>query len=121
MSLREQQCRFTVLLVELLQWAHQQGYQIALKEVLRTVEQQRRYVAQKRSQTMASAHLHGLAVDLALFIDGEYQTTTEAYQPLGEYWEALDPACLWGGRWERFRDGNHFEVHFGRTAGEPAA
>lgn len=52
-----------------------------------------------------SCHKLRLAVDFNLFIDGKYQTTTEAYKPLGEYWERLGGS--WGGR---FEDGNHFSL-----------
>jgi hypothetical protein len=59
-----------------------------------------------------SMHKDRLAHDYNLFIDGEFQTTTEAHRPLGEHWESLHPECSWGGRWE---DGNHYS--FGeRTA-----
>lgn len=52
-----------------------------------------------------SAHKYRLAIDFNLFIDGEYQTTTEAFTELGEYWEAIRDENTWGGR---FDDGNHF-------------
>ena len=50
-----------------------------------------------------SLHKMRLAVDFNLFIDGKYQTTTEAYEPLGVFWESV--GGTWGGR---FEDGNHF-------------
>jgi hypothetical protein len=45
-----------------------------------------------------------------------YQTRTDDYKELGEYWESLDQDCKWGGRWG---DGNHFsyapmELFYGR-------
>ena len=52
-----------------------------------------------------SAHKYRLAVDFNLFIDGEYQTTTEAFMELGDYWESLREENVWGGH---FDDGNHF-------------
>jgi hypothetical protein len=55
----------------------------------------------------SSNHKLGCAIDINLFIDGEYLQMTEDHRPFGEYWESLDPQCRWGGR---FQDGNHYEV-----------
>ena len=52
-----------------------------------------------------SAHKNRLAVDLNLFKDGLYLDQTEDHRPIGEYWEALHPENVWGGR---FQDGNHY-------------
>jgi hypothetical protein len=61
----------------------------------------------KRTKTMRSRHLDGLAADLILYINGEYQTDSAAYEFLGDYWEEL------GGTWiarETGYDGNHFQL-----------
>lgn len=58
-----------------------------------------------------STHTHRLARDWMLDlwdVDTRrwiYQTETEAYQELGEFWERLDPDARWGGAWG---DGGHF-------------
>jgi len=52
-----------------------------------------------------SLHFSRLAVDLNLFVDGEYRPETEAYLPLGLFWESIGGS--WGGR---FKDGNHFSL-----------
>ncbi|MCF4091851.1 M15 family metallopeptidase, partial [Escherichia coli] len=54
-----------------------------------------------------SLHTLRLAVDFNLFINGEYQADTDAYRPLGEYWESI--GGTWGGRFSR-ADGNHFSL-----------
>lgn len=56
-----------------------------------------------------SGHQRKLAQDLDLFIDGVYQTTTEAHRPFGEWWEKQHPLARWGGR---FGDGNHYSFEF---------
>lgn len=56
-----------------------------------------------------SLHRKRLAGDMNLFIDGQYQTTTEAHRPLGEFWELLHPLCKWGGRFST-PDGNHYSI-----------
>jgi len=53
-----------------------------------------------------SNHYKRLAIDLNLFKDGGYLTNTSDYEPLGKFWESLNPRNRWGGR---FNDGNHFE------------
>jgi hypothetical protein len=52
-----------------------------------------------------SFHKRRLAIDLNLFIDGEYQPSSEAHRPLGEFWEHI--GGTWGGRWDN-PDGNHY-------------
>lgn len=76
-------------------------------EAYRTPEQAK-LNAQKGSGIANSLHCQRLAVDFNLFINGEYQTRTEAYRELGEYWESLGGA--WGGRFKNRPDGNHFSL-----------
>jgi len=54
-----------------------------------------------------SNHYIRLAIDLNLFKDGIYLTTTEAHRFLGEKWESMGGA--WGGR---FNDGNHYSLEY---------
>jgi hypothetical protein len=56
-----------------------------------------------------SLHFEGLAKDIDLFLDEEYQDQTEQHKQFGEYWESLHPDCRWGGR---FSDGNHYSVTY---------
>ena len=60
----------------------------------------------------SSNHKQRLAVDFNLFINGEYQSSTEAHRPLGEFWEQLGVELghplRWGGRFSN-PDGNHYE------------
>ena len=107
MTLGHKQRRFAKMFAKLILWANANGYEVAIGEVSRTVEQQRLYVEQGKSQIMASKHVKRLAGDLLLFKDGKYLADTAAYTPLGEFWEGM--GGVWGGRWEGFRDGGHFE------------
>lgn len=59
-----------------------------------------------------SLHQQRLAVDLNLFIRGEYQTESKAYGRLGDYWKTLHPLNRWGGDFSR-PDGNHFSMENG--------
>lgn len=107
MTLSEKQQLFTALIADLIHWAQSKGYRLTFGEVYRTPEQAA-LNAKKGSGISNSLHTQRLAVDFNLFINGVYQTQTEAYRPLGEYWESLG-GC-WGGRFKSRPDGNHFSL-----------
>lgn len=139
-TLSEKQRRLPMMLAELIRWAYSKGYELALGEAHRSAEQaeinaigavwreraadllssipQLKALADKirghvGDGTRTSLHGDRLAIDLMLFINGEYQKTTEAYRPLGEYWESL--GGTWGGRFST-PDGDHFSIaHEGRA------
>lgn len=52
-----------------------------------------------------SLHKQGLAMDINLYKDGVYLTSTDDHRPLGEFWEFI--GGTWGGR---FNDGNHYSI-----------
>lgn len=91
-------------------------------EGLRTRERQAQLVAIGASQTMNSRHLTGHAVDLAYWLDdgdgvpenGEVRWDWPLYVQLANAVKrAAEDECvpiIWGGDWERFRDGPHFEL-----------
>jgi len=108
MKLSDHQAAFSADLAYMVAWVPNglPGARIRILEVLRHEIMQRVYVLAGRSQTLKSYHLEATAVDLALDIDGVYQTSTEAYRPVGEKWESLSKYNRWGGR---FGDGNHLE------------
>jgi hypothetical protein len=60
-----------------------------------------------------STHRMRLAVDLNLFENDHgvwtYRTDTEAWRPLGEWWEKQHALARWGGR---FSDGNHLSFEW---------
>ncbi|WP_431638392.1 M15 family metallopeptidase [Enterobacter mori] len=106
MSLSEKQQKFTVMIGKLIEWAEQNGYGLTFGEAYRTPEQAQ--LNAKSGKGIAnSLHSQRLAVDFNLFINGQYQTDSAAYKPLGEFWESLGGA--WGGRFSR-PDGNHFSL-----------
>lgn len=108
MTLGEKQRLFSRLLADLIRWAYEHGYEVTMGECFRTPEQAA-LNAQKGIGVKDSLHTKRLAVDLNLFVNGEYMPTTEAHKPLGEYWESLNPLCRWGGRFTK-PDGNHYEL-----------
>ena len=99
MTLGETQRRFTRMIGELIGWAYKNGYELTFGDAYR--DPRVSYGHQN------SLHRQRLAVDLNLFINGEYQTYTDAHTPLGEYWESI--GGTWGGR---FNDGNHYSLEY---------
>jgi len=99
MTLREKQSRFVWMVSRLIRYAYNLGYELTFGD------------AWARDGHMdGSLHYIRLAIDLNLFKDGTYLTTTEDHRPLGEYWESIGGS--WGGR---FGDGNHYSLaHNGR-------
>ena len=99
-------------------------------EGLRTLETQKKYVADGRSKTMNSRHLTGHAVDLAPMIDGKVSWDWPLYHRLAEVVRAAsikeNVPIRWGGTWKlltaiqgpitakvlsrSFPDGPHFEL-----------
>lgn len=104
----DRQVEFAKLLPMLISKAYELGYLLTLGECYRTPEQAA-LNAQRGSGIPNSLHCLRLAVDLQLFLNGRYLTSTEDYKPLGEFWESLGGS--WGGRFSK-PDGNHFSLSF---------
>ena len=83
-------------------------------EGLRTIEKQREYVQKGASKTMNSRHLTGHAVDLAAYIGGEVRWDWPLYHKIADAMKkasmSLNIPIVWGGDWETFKDGPHFEL-----------
>jgi hypothetical protein len=94
MTLRQRQSKFARLVADLIIFAYDRGYELTFGDAWA-----------KSGHCENSFHYKRLAIDLNLFKNGRYLTTTSNHLPLGEYWESLDPDCTWGGR---FNDGNHY-------------
>lgn len=114
MTLREKQSVFARLVASLILRAYRDGYELTFGETYRTPEQAA--LNAKQGKGIAnSLHTQRLAIDLNLFKDGTYLSSTDAHRPLGEWWEGLSTPeyqCCWGGR---FNDGCHYSIaHGGR-------
>lgn len=83
-------------------------------EGLRSLERQRELLNKGASQTLKSRHLTGHAVDLAPWIGGTVSWDWEHFNILGptvlQAAEELGIKVEWGGNWEGFRDGPHFQL-----------
>ena len=118
MSRTDDQWRFLRDVALLIQYAERLGFKLTGGQLERSDEEQARLRAEGKSRITRSRHQDRLAIDLNLFEwrstpsttpDWVYLTSTESHRPLGEFWESLDEHNVWGGRWTRFPDGNHYE------------
>jgi hypothetical protein len=109
MKLSEKQAIFSLNVSKLIiQSKEIFNIDITLGEAYRTKEQQSIYYSQGLTQTIQSRHQLRLAIDLHIFINGEWKTDKESYKPLALIWKNLNPlndcGYFWG--W----DFNHFEM-----------
>lgn len=83
-------------------------------EGLRSAERQKRLFAAGASRTMNSRHLTGHAVDLAALVGTEVRWDWPLYHRIADAMKAaaaqLRVPLEWGGDWQRFRDGPHFQL-----------
>ncbi len=111
MKLGEKQELFMRLLPRLIDKAHELGFEIRGGDLFRAPEAFGPYGKKGPYGRANSNHKLKLAIDLNLFKENKYLTTTEDHRPLGEWWENQHPLCRWGGR---FNDANHYSLeHWG--------
>lgn len=86
----------------------------AVLEGLRTLPRQKQLLAQGATRTLNSRHLTGHAVDLAPMIGGTVSWDWPLYDRLAKVVKAAadheDVPITWGGDWESFKDGPHWEL-----------
>lgn len=94
MTLGQKQRKFTKMVALLILYAYELGYELSFGDAYA-----------KTGHIEGSFHYKRLAVDLNLFKNGRYLTSTKSHEPLGLFWESLGGS--WGGR---FQDGNHYSL-----------
>jgi len=86
----------------------------AVTEGLRTKEKQEQLVKAGASKTMRSRHLTGHAVDLGAVIGSEVRWDWALYPQIANAMKKaayeLDVPIEWGGDWNTFKDGPHFQL-----------
>ena len=86
-KMSQRQSIFASNAAKLILWANEQpGMYVTLGEAWRPQEMASLY-AQRGMGIARSIHQDRMAIDLNLFLNGEYQSTTAAYKPLGEFWK----------------------------------
>lgn len=85
-----------------------------VSEGLRSEERQRELFEAGASQTMASRHLTGHAVDLVCYvghnISWDWPLYTKVSWAMKKAAAELDVKITWGGDWKEFKDGPHYEL-----------
>lgn len=109
-TLGQKQRRLVRMIGQLIAWAYANGYELTLGDAYRDPRVHGEVGKKVGYSAANSLHKDRLAIDLNLFKDGHYLTTTRDHKPLGEFWESI--GGTWGGR---FNDGNHYSLeHQGR-------
>ncbi len=102
MSLLLEQSAFLKDARKLLAFADEQGFVVTGGELERTPETQALYLRDGREKTMDSPHLRKCAIALNFFraTDDHHELVQSValLEPLGRYWEELDPRNRWSGR-----------------------
>lgn len=115
MTLGQKQQLFAANVARLILWANAQGYRVTWGEAWRPPEQAARNAASGKG-IANSLHCVRLAVDLNLFRDGAYLSSSADHKPLGDYWKSLHTDNRWGGDFKSRPDGNHYSMtHEGRA------
>ena len=99
MRLSEKQSDFMWMVNDLLSYVSQLDtkFYIKITSWNRTLIEQKLLLEQKRTKTLNSKHLSGLAVDFA-WMDNGKPIETFLFLMMGEYWESI--GGRWGGRWQ---------------------
>ena len=88
------------------------GVDFTVIEGLRTLERQKKLLADGKSTTLNSRHITGHAVDMVPYpVDWE---DLERFEIMAEAMKQaaadLDIPIIWGGDWKSFYDAPHFEL-----------
>ena len=110
-TLRQQQSRFALAVSRLIAHAYTLGYEVTLGDAYRDPRVHGALGVRKGYGRASSQHKQRLAIDLNLFRNGRYLSSTEAHRPLGEWWKQQHPDACWGGDFPG--DGNHYSLERG--------
>lgn len=110
MTLLQKQAIFAKNASLLINYIFDNKHSVTFAEVYRTPEQAK--LNEKSGKGIVdSLHCKRLAIDLNLFdSSGKYLIDKSEYEPFGVYWESLNTANRWGGRFKTLVDSNHFEM-----------
>jgi len=106
MTLGVKQRKFVRMIADLIIWAYDNGYELSFGDAYRDP---RLFGTMGESLGYGhrfSNHKQRLAIDLNLFKDEKFLSSTEDHKELGEKWESM--GGTWGGRFSS-PDGNHYE------------
>ena len=102
-TLYQEQIEFTKKVARLIDYVFSQGYGCTLGDAYRDPRVHGGYGEKRGYGAADSFHKKRLAIDLNLFKDGHFLSSSKDHEPIGVWWEKQ--GGTWGGR---FRDGNHY-------------
>ena len=105
MTLREKQSKFASMIPGLINKALELGFEVTLGDAYRDPRLHGAVGVKQGYGHSKSCHKLRLAIDLNLFKDGKFLSSSEDHKQLGEWWESQ--GGTWGGR---FNDGNHYSL-----------
>ena len=105
-------------LVKIAELALQRSpFDFGITEGVRTLEQQKKYVADGKSQTMKSKHLEGRAIDFVVYINGKANWDLSNYEKVArvflEIGKEQGVELEAGAFWKTFKDGPHIQLKDG--------
>lgn len=84
-----------------------------ITEGIRTADRQRQLLRERKTKTLNSRHLTGHAIDVMACVKGE-EWEFKHYQAIAKAFKSaafnLGLQIEWGGDWETFKDGPHFQL-----------
>jgi len=107
----EQQNKFATHVAQLILKAQEMGYQVSLGDAYRDPRLHGRMGEKKGYGAANSFHKVRMAIDLNLFKDGKFLSSTEDHAKIGSWWESI--GGTWGGNFKN-KDGNHYSWGEGR-------
>jgi len=107
MRLGEKQELFARLIAEHIIWLYSKGYAVRGGDWFRDARVHGKVGVKKGYGAAYSMHKDKCALDINLFKDGKFLTSTAGHLESGEKWESRHALCCWGGR---FDDGNHYSI-----------
>ena len=110
-SLGQKQRRFARNVPRLIDMAHNLGFEVTIGDVFRDPRISGHYGVKKGYSSKYSNHKLKLAIDLNLFRNGRYLSSTKSHRELGEWWMSQGEDHEWGGAYGRF-DGNHYSLSY---------
>jgi hypothetical protein len=96
-------------IAQLIIWLSDNGYEATFGEAHRPEWVAKEYAKQGKGSAN-SLHIQRLALDIMLFKDGNYLTSSEEYKRVGAAWKVIHPDNRWGGDITSRPDGNHFSM-----------
>jgi len=110
MTVNEQN-KFATNAALLILKAQEMGYQVSLGDAYRDPRLHGRMGEKKGYGASNSFHKVRMAIDINLFKDGKFLSSTEDHAKLGAWWESI--GGTWGGNFKN-KDGNHYSWGEGR-------